>query len=251
MKKSLFTVFFSLFALFSLQAQVCTPDPTATLPGYNPAPTDTLIAYLNVPYSQIFTLNVIPETTITAPIVGPVTVSIAKQTLVAIDSIAPGLSFACNVNGCSWTGGTSGCLTMSGTPTVAGLYRMRFNTNTKLAQAPFPGAPDNFDVPYPYIMKVVGPNALEDVLDITAFRFAPCQPNPATDFATLRYTYPTEGTLALEVMDMRGSSVLTNRIAAHQGLNQYQLEVGSLPTGMYIITLNDGVRVLKQKLMVK
>jgi Secretion system C-terminal sorting domain len=240
---------FSILGLSLLAAQAqCTPDPAATLPQFNPIATDTLIATLNMPYSQVFTVNVPADTTITTPL-GSQTIAFAKQTLVSIDSMAPGLNYACNTNGCTWLGATSGCFLMSGTPTAAGIYRMRMNTNLKMAQA-LPIIGDNFNVPYPYIMKVVGPTALEDVLDVNNFRFAPCQPSPAKDMTTLKFTYPRNKDLEMSVIDLAGKTVLSQTLSANSGLNSHELNVQSLTTGIYFITLNDGNRVLKQKLVV-
>jgi len=106
----------------SMQAQVCTPDTSNTAPGIYPDSATGLAAdTVGIPYQQIITVNVPPDTT------DPncCTVTIDSMQLTNINNLPPGLSYACDVSSCTWAGGTTGCVLISGTvtnPADTGLY---------------------------------------------------------------------------------------------------------------------------------
>lgn len=245
-----------LLSLSFVQAQVCTPDPLATAPLLTPSSVDTLYATVNQPYSQVFTINVPADTTVNIPAIpplfpgGPATLTILKQSVSSIDSMPSTFTYACNIATCTWLGGSSGCIKLSGTPTQIGNYRMSINVNTQAD--PFLGVTIPIQpLPVPYFLKVTGPIAVDNVLDVNAFRFAACQPSPAQDMTTLKFSYSSNKNLEMNVIDLAGRTILSENIQANPGINTQELNLQNLTSGIYIVTLNDGVRTLKQKLVVQ
>ena len=121
MKKRLQFSFCILVAFLVLplwgEAQVCTPDPSYTAAGIYP---DSLpSACLNQSYSETVTL-VIPSDTIF------LTFSFDIDSVVLNDVVGlpPGMSYDCEPSSCSFPGGSSSCVLVSGAPTVPGTYEV-------------------------------------------------------------------------------------------------------------------------------
>jgi hypothetical protein len=64
-------------------------------------------------------------------------------------------------------------------------------------------------------------------------------PNPVQDMLTLNYKSSGE-TIQLEVMTLDGKTVYQNIINIQSGANQTDINVSSLPKGMYLCRLIDG-----------
>jgi len=254
MKKTLLSVFAFLFCISFAQAQVCTPDPVAVamgLPGLYPNPvTDSLVdGYVNVPYSQTITIIVPADTTVTVPIFGAVTAQIVKQTITSIDSLPPGVTSACNVSGCTWNGGTNGCVKLSGTPTTPGTYNVKVNLAT---QATFQGQAVPLP-PYtiPYTITISYAQSIDNQLDANYFRFAPCVPNPAVENTTLSFSSPSSANITATVYDLAGRLIKSESFRCESGINAYNLNVKGLNSGIYVVTLTNGKMTLNQKMAIK
>ena len=102
----------------SVQAQ-CVPDSTINASsGVFPAvPAE---ACAGQPYSQVLTVVIPPDTTITNPF--PLTVPIDSVTIDNVVGLPPGLTYQCVPASCGFPGGTSGCILVSGTVTVPDTY---------------------------------------------------------------------------------------------------------------------------------
>lgn len=259
-RKLFFSALLSL-AIFPVAAQVCTPSPLATTPGLYPNPaTDSLPdAYVGVPYTAVITVYAPADTTVTTPAIppiwpgGPATVQIIKQTLTSIDSLPAVFTRACNPSGCVWTGGTKGCIIISGTPTIneLGDNDITVNIQTLLA-APIPGVNlPPLNAPIPYTIRVKQASGIEDMLDANAFRFAPCKPSPASESTVLSFSSPIATELTINVFDLTGATVKTEKFRCTEGISERVLNIDGLSTGLYFVTLNNGINTLKQKLVVK
>lgn len=224
----------------------CTPDALALLP-VSPL-TDTTV--VNQPYSQTITISVPADTAIT--VLGQsFTVSIIKMTV--MPSPPAPFSTACDITSCTWNGGQKGCIQVTGTPTVVGTASIPMSINitfiNPLTQQPTTQA---LPSPAPFNIEVIaGSNAIEEVLDVNAFRFAPCSPSPADANTTLSFSTPIANDMTLEMYDLSGASIKTASIRANAGINKYDLNVAGIASGMYILSLNNGTRTLTQRLIVK
>ena len=107
-----FYIFVMFFIVRGILSQ-CTPDCQYTASGIYPDQLPT--AYINSPYSVTLTFVLPPDSTL------------PDGTYVLIDSIRvdsitglpPSISAACNNLKCLWSGGTKGCILLSGTPTYS------------------------------------------------------------------------------------------------------------------------------------
>ncbi|GHB53785.1 FG-GAP-like repeat-containing protein [Persicitalea jodogahamensis] len=77
-------------------------------------------------------------------------------------------------------------------------------------------------------------------------------PNPVQDAVTVQVLSPTAGEGTLEVLDLAGRSWHTQSRELAEGLNEIELRLDSLPTGLYLVRLRDAagrqaaVRMKKQ-----
>ena len=53
----------------------------------------------------------------------------------------------------------------------------------------------------------------------------------------------------VSIMDLAGRIVSTESISINAGINQYQLNTGSLKSGVYFIRLNAGTNTITQKII--
>lgn len=89
-----------------------------------------------------------------------------------------------------------------------------------------------------------GANVLSNVQVVTVSGVtnglaATVAPNPATDYATVRFTAATAGRVTLEVRNVLGQKVLLKTLAAQPGLMEIPLpEVAAWRTGMYFLVLS-------------
>jgi hypothetical protein len=78
-----------------------------------------------------------------------------------------------------------------------------------------------------------------------------CYPNPAKDYATVRYELPEQSALVvLRIYDMQGKLVLqTNPQHQAAGINETYINVGTLSKGVYVVTLSNGKGYSQTKLL--
>ncbi len=66
-------------------------------------------------------------------------------------------------------------------------------------------------------------------------------PNPVQDAVTLEVLGPKAGPATFEVLDLTGRARQTRREALAAGLNEVELRLGALPSGVYLIRARDAV----------
>ncbi|RMG70299.1 MAG: hypothetical protein D6722_08865, partial [Bacteroidetes bacterium] len=138
-------------SLPGLQAQICTPDPAYTTPGTYPA---TIPAgCVGTPYETTITVVVPVDTFISSPF--PVTVPFDSVVINGILGVPAGISYACAQPNCTFPGGSSGCVLVSGTPTTAGSYDVDIVATyyVTLFGSPFTFVDTAFDY---YTLEVLG-----------------------------------------------------------------------------------------------
>ncbi len=127
LQKSTLLLFLSLLFSGFLSAQMCTPDTSFHTPGIYPA---------NLPdgcvdgmYDAVITVVVPQDTLVNIPPFGSTTVPIDSIVLISVNNLHPGLSYQCGRPSCGFPGNTSGCIRLSGTPTVSGTRTLRIITD--------------------------------------------------------------------------------------------------------------------------
>lgn len=84
------------------------------------------------------------------------------------------------------------------------------------------------------------------------FSLAIPTPNPTNAFAELTFEIGAEGSAAISVSNSSGSVLMTTVIAVRRGRNKYLLDLTSLPTGRYRVTIDSwGWRDSKSLIIIK
>jgi hypothetical protein len=241
MNKYLLSIFISA-SLVQVNAQ-CTPDGSETVPGMHPTQLEGLAAgFEGTPYAQTLTV-IIPTDTIVDVFGIPTTVPITSATVTSVSGLPAGFSYACNVSGCIFPGGSTNCAIITGNPGVgsAGTYPLNVFV-TYLA-----GFITADDTVTGYVINI---NALgiwevqkNNSLAVTA------SPNPFTYNSTIEFLSPANGDVKITVYDLLGKPVKSETIRANYGENTYLLKGDDLIPGAYLIELYDGkTRSAKQLL---
>ncbi len=117
-----------------MNAQVCTPDTAYTQPGIWPDGTqDFDTAYQCEPYTQILTV-IVPVDSFAQGF----DLWIDSIVLTGIGGLPPGMTYECEPPSCTFPGGTTGCVLISGTSFITGIYNIVAYTTTYVRMKTFP-----------------------------------------------------------------------------------------------------------------
>lgn len=240
MKKLLLSFTLVLGAIATVNAQ-CTPDPQYTDPGIYPdSATGLTPQCADQPYYQLIT-NVVPaDTTITVPIIGSMTLVFDSVVISSWTGLPNGFSYACYdaqntispVDGCAFEGNTTGCVEITGNPTLAdvGSYQQIINVDAYLTPNPL-GNPQSQTVDYYYIQILdCSQGGLSAITNSKFYVY----PNPAKDMITLNGI----NGLAVEnvqVISMEGKVMATYTDVTGGDLD---MDINNLSEGMYFIHIN-------------
>ena len=159
--KKLVSLLLIIGAMFTSASDVyaqCSPDPALTSDGIFPLVLTE--ACQNQAYSQVITINVPTDTTVTNPI--PLTIPIDSIVLDSVVGLPPGFTFQCVPSTCSFPGGTSNCVLLSGTSTVADTFIIDIYTSVWVQVF---GTPTVFPVPQlGYYELIVNPSPVDSVI---------------------------------------------------------------------------------------
>jgi len=124
----------------------------------------------------------------------------------------------------------------SASPTSIVKMILLFNSNTFTGDTYFF---DNLDSNAP------NPSGVFEVSQLD-FPFT-ANPNPANERVQLRYDLPTGGPLNISLFNVAGSRVQSQNLEAVRGENVTDLELGSLPAGVYFarLQLKEGIRTVR------
>ena len=235
-KTLLLTLFVVCFQAFSW-AQ-CQPDPQYTQDGIYPDPS-TLNATIPVDqyYEQILTVNAPDDTTI---IVSPL--NIDSVVINNILNLPPGIGVSCVPNACSWLGGESGCVNISGTPTQTGTYDVELDISVFVQSLP-----QAIPVTETYTV-IVDANASVEDQDLLAE--SKIFPNPAQNQAQLQIKSKRNDLAKIEVVDVIGNTVLFQQQRLQAGTNSIPLNLNELAEGQYFVRIEQQNALVVKKLLV-
>lgn len=226
MKKALLSVFFCFTMLLtytSIQAQ-CTIDTNfTTILAYSPDPVPS--GTVGQAYDQDITF-VLPNDTVFLGFTAP----FLEHEIMGIDSIPPGLTYACDISSCLYpvTQGqiTRGCLKISGIPTAVTDTTDSVEVRVRSRIQTFIGNIDTTNI-LRINIKIDSPIvALDPVAELGMS--ATVFPNPATQSTHLNLELANREQGSIRVLDMVGREVQT-------------VYEGDLPSGKYTFdVLNDG-----------
>jgi len=237
MKKLLLTLSVVLTTVLTANAQ-CTPDPLLTEPGVYPdSATGMPSACVDSLYLETITVIVPVDTTVT--ILGfPVTLPFDSVVVSNWTGLPPGFTYTCYspgnvispVDNCSFEGGQTGCIQVTGTPAIAdiGSYQQIITTDAYV-----PGAPSNpteVIVDYYYI-QVLDCSLGLGVLTNSKFLV---YPNPATSSITLNGLNGID-VESVSVLNMSGQTMVEYTSIDSPALD---LDINHLESGIYFVRVN-------------
>lgn len=258
MKKILLLFLMAGMGFATLSAQ-CSPDPQFTGPGIYPLPSaGVLQATENVAYSQVLTVNVPADTTIDlTALIGfptpPVTVTVNFQEITNVTGLPMGLSYMCDVTPCSWTGGTSGCLEISGAPTQTGQFTFNvegsLNVTVPAAVPIIGGTAQSIPFPSAYQMTV-DPSVSVDPALTSGLTVAQNTPNPFGFQTKVEVFSPFAADLNLEVYTLQGQVVLQKVFPQVSGEFSFDLDASALGQGIYLYRVSNGEQQVIRKMVI-
>jgi hypothetical protein len=220
--------------VLSAQAQ-CTPDETLIPDAFGVYPDTTqnfVNGEVNVAYSQVLHFKAPSDA-------GDVDPNFAGQiiesfTVTGVDGMPPGLTYACNISNCQYSGGSTGCATISGTPTQAGTFEITINITAVVLVSILPGVPptalpveETFGG-YRIIVSEEGSASIEKI-ESSSLRI---YPNPAQSLLTLSNLNSFSGISSVSIINLEGKIMQTTDAA---GMENLHLNTAALSAGVYIV----------------
>lgn len=225
------------------------------------------VACIGKSYSFVWTIKIGDTIIVPNPLGGgllPVPVdSILINKTSAIAGLPPGISYSCNPPNCVWKKGTSGCVALSGTPLATDTIKTYPLVITAKA---FPGGfyasffptgyegtlPGSFiDGKYDLILYGAGDTrcttAAEDLTEVSNMSAVP---NPASGKTTIRIESTVSDKFDFAVTDLLGRRVISRPLSIQAGQNAFDIDVTSLPNGIYMYSLSKGNRIMSNKLII-
>lgn len=210
----------------------CIPDPQFTQPGIHPDLNSiSTTIEVGTSFTQDLTVVIPADTTIFNQ-----TITIDSARLSDVLNVPQGMGYSCDVNDCTWDGGTAGCARISGVPTQIGSYDL-------IIQAEF-------------FLDGLGSTTISDTLEVNVVQQSSVPelnpesvaiyPNPANDQLTIKLKDAFQFGSA-EVMNVMGAKV--NEMSLNNGTNTFPLT--GLTSGVYFVKLTTDQGYWLEKLVVE
>lgn len=250
-KKLLFT--FTLIAglgLSQANAQICVPDITCTgTAPYGICPdsaTGLAIGTVGVPYSQIMSIKVPadPSSFGAPPGTGLTSIEIGS-----VDSLAPGLTYACVPASCNFPASSNGCVLISGTPTMAWNKQVIVHGIGHLT-LPIIGTPFTQGIDNTQYRSVVVDPASISTLDLTKFDVEQNSPNPFAESSEIRFSTVDNSNIEFKVFNMLGAVIYNKNFKTSKGINTIKIEANSFAPGVYIYSITNGDKTITKRMIV-
>lgn len=243
LKKLQLLIICFFYLAVKVQAQ-CTPDPSIIIPGIYPNQATGLPAgRVGIPYNETVQIRVLTDTTFNG-----LPAKITSIKVVQITNLPPGLSYICNPAGCTFPGGSNGCMQISGVPAMQGTYPadVILNISATVLGVPITQTDTLADYYTIVINGPVGINAYEQ----QASGLMAITPNPFYDHATLSFKAAYAGTYILKVYSLIGKEVFRLSLKAKAGDNYFNLYGKNFGSGIFICELENGDTVITRRMVV-
>jgi hypothetical protein len=238
-----FLLAFSLLALFAINAQAqCTPNPFS---GGLSNPSDSIPPAVATDfYSQIIHIR-IPDDTIIAPLVFPVTIDSAG--ILGVNNLPQGLSYQTNAPNDIWPGDTFGCVIVQGIPLTADTGA--HNVDIEFIVYGLGQAATNIMT---YKFHILDSTHLGfDDLNVDQFALKQNIPNPTNGSTQIDFLVNNPSDFIFEVYNLQGQRVHYRSIHARSGVNTFMLDTESYPAGVYVYRLTNGNIVESKRMIVQ
>jgi hypothetical protein len=244
MKKLLLSVF-ALGLVYSASAQ-CTPDGTLIPDAFGVYPDTTqnfAIAEVGTPYSQVLHFKAPVNAGDIDPQYNGATIN--SFTVTGVVVIPPGLSYACNISSCQYSGGSVGCAAITGTPTTVGTYEITISITANLA-VPLIG---NINVPQTfegYRIHVVAAGTASIAPNMNPELMV--YPNPVQDELTIDNLNQFSNVGSIRIVNVEGKLIES---VAYNGDASMNINTEALVAGVYFIEIAHAAGIERVKFMKK
>lgn len=244
MKKLLLFLLFISFH-FIIHAQTCTPawgGGGSKSDGLRPDSVQNLpAATVSVPYSATIQLKVPKDSTYLGQ-----KVAIDSIVLVSFTGFPSTITYGCNPSNCSFPGGDSGCIEISGTPATAdiGVHHLKGYILTWIAGGI--AVPDSVN---DYLIKISSSSGINSI-NRNYFDVSQNYPNPAASATSIDYYLPVSGNVQFTVYNLLGTVLYQQHYFAKAGANTIPFNTAALANGMYFYTVSNGNTIITRRMTV-
>lgn len=234
MTKNLLILSMFILVTLKLNAQ-CTPDNTITKSGFYP---DSLPpAQINQQYNQVLQFKIFKDTTVL--VFGSLQkATIDSANIQKVIGLPAGITFKLNKPSQTYTPAEVGCSHISGTATKAGKYKLGI---VLLIHAKLSGFPvSQIDTIKSFFLQVNDPSA-----DLISFSELDYQfyPNPLKN-NTLYFKITQQNGSIINVFNAQGQLLVSQTLNGTEKSIEF-----NYPAGYYLVTIQDGNRIYRTKLI--
>ncbi len=263
MKKN-FTLFaFTLWAITQSFGQICTPDSTVIGADF---PVQPLPLTADNPDGGIqdtacigeffdFTFSAFVGDTLDLGAIPLVLDSIRMAPTGAIVGLPMGLEYSCNPPSCVFIPNELGCIYVSGMvdqSVSAGTFPLELTVtafaNTGLALPVTLPNPLLFPGEYNLEVGNCSPSSTDDVL--SELVQTSMVPNPVQDRANLNVNSQVTSTTTIEIMNLTGSVIFTEKVNLNKGTNTIDINTSNFKSGLFVYVLSNQFGAVSGKFVV-
>ena len=227
----------------------CIPDTSIThnRPGTYP---DTITglphAFTGQAYSTVIQVKVLTDSTTSGGLTGIIDSIVIENVL----GLPNGFSYICTPAGCSFPGGSNGCITLMGTaPTIqmVGTYHLIVKSTYYFKV---------FGIPQTYPLDITGYSIIIDTttgltsLEKVNFSAGQNIPNPAKDFTLVPVFLSHPGEVSLTVVNLIGKKVLSHTFYLQKGKTNIPLDLSGLQPGIYLYSFSIGINNVTRRMII-
>ena len=245
MKRIFISLAFSL--IFVATYAQCTPGTYPSVGIYPDTTTNLPQGAVSQAYLGVITAVIPTDTNIMG-----IPATIDSIGVLDVIGLPTGFAWAANTPSGFFPGGQSGCIGIYGTPTTGqdGTYPLMIRI---LASGKVGGMATTLpDTLYGYKIVILD-STHAGLIDSRLFPFGVKEvyPNPASTVATIVVTNPDAATIAIRINDMLGRMVSYSEQRINAGENNINVNVASLPEGVYFYTVSKGNSAVTRKLIIE
>ncbi|TND08861.1 MAG: hypothetical protein FD123_1715 [Bacteroidetes bacterium] len=266
-KKLLFSVALIGITATAAEAQ-CVINPSVFLSptDYGIIPdtiTNLPLAYVGTPYSTDIQFNIDPDTVVNQPPFGNINVDITQVHIDSVVGLPAGFTYTANPVSATITttsatppGTGFGCVQLTGNPTAGQETGGPTNNGIYPIVVHYTGTAIVLSVPTQvpatetgYFVHIMPANGFKEE-ELSRFALSVPVPNPAVAKTSIQFNTTHAGQVDFTLYNVLGSVIKQDKIKSEKGINTYQLDVSTLPAGMYVYSMRDGDKMLTRRMTV-
>ena len=234
---SLITILiFGFFTIVQLSAQ-CTPDTTCVdinEPGEY-CPQDFPLIYLDVAYDEVITFILAMEFEHNGT-----TYILDSLAVDSVRNIPPGMTYTSNATG--YIPEKAYCSQLSGTPTLAGEFALKFYMTPFIDFGSGPELLGHYLDDTSVVIIVFDPSGINPS-QVDQFKVLPTVPNPFSEITQMSFYTPYDDRVQLQVFNILGELMHKETERASPGEHQFEFNGSTLLPGTYFyrVTNNNAI----------